>query len=273
MEILIDGEGRVPEGVATAVSVGAYDGIHLGHRKVLSAVVALAADQGLQTAVVTFDKHPAAVVRPESAPLLLTDHDQRVALFEEIGIDYLFLLRFDQRRAETSDHDFVADVLVDRLNAKVIAVGSDFHFGKGRSGSVDSLRELGADMGFAVQGLELLTASEDAPVSSTAIRVALTKGDIASVNTMLGRNYEIRGEVVQGDHRAHSIGFPTANIAYQPGRASPTASTPAEPRCPMARPRPPQSTLGCGQRSTRMPTSRYLKFTSSASTAICTDSS
>jgi len=222
MQILTDGVDRVPDGVATAVSVGAYDGIHLGHRTVLNTLSSLAADRGLAPAVVTFDQHPAAVVRPESAPLLLTDQTQRVELFSEIGIEYLYLLQFNEERAETTDREFVADVLVDRMNAKLIVVGSNFHFGKARSGSVESLRDFGAEMGFEVFGLDLF-AEHDAvePVSSTAIRRALVGGDIASANAMLGRSYEVGGEVVQGDQRGRTIGFPTANIRFHAGRAWP----------------------------------------------------
>lgn len=222
MQILTDGVDRVPEGLATAVSVGAYDGIHRGHRTVLSTLSTLAADRGLATGVVTFDQHPAAVLRPENAPLLLTDPEQRVDLFTDIGIDYLYLLQFNQQRAETSDRDFVSEVLVDRMNAKLIVVGSNFHFGKSRSGSVDSLRQFGDEMGFEVIGLELFTDSDAVePVSSTAIRRALVGGDIAAANTMLGRAYEVRGDVVQGDQRGRTIGFPTANITYKPVRAWP----------------------------------------------------
>jgi riboflavin kinase/FMN adenylyltransferase len=222
MQILTDGVDRVPEGVATAVSVGAYDGIHRGHRTVLSTLSKLAADRGLAPGVVTFDKHPAAVLRPENAPLLLTDPGQRIDLFADIGIDYLYLLQFSKQRAATSDREFVADVLVDRMNTKLIVVGSNFHFGKARSGSVDSLREFGDEMGFEVIGLDLF-AEDDAvePVSSTAIRRALAGGDIGAANTMLGRPYEVRGDVVQGDQRGRTIGFPTANIAYEAGRAWP----------------------------------------------------
>jgi riboflavin kinase/FMN adenylyltransferase len=203
MQILTDGVDRVPKGVATAVSVGAYDGIHQGHRTVLSTLSNLAIDRGLAAAVVTFDRHPAAVLRPESAPLLLTDHEQRIDLFTDIGIEYLYLLQFNEQRAATSDREFVADVLVDRMNTKLIVVGSNFHFGKARSGSVDSLREFGTEMGFEVIGLDLF-AEDDAvePVSSTAIRRALAGGDIAAAN---GR----------------TIGFPTANIIYEAGRAWP----------------------------------------------------
>lgn len=222
MQILTDGVDRVPEGVATAVSVGAYDGIHLGHRTVLSTLSDLAADRGLAPGVVTFDQHPAAVLRPENAPLLLTNHGQRIELFDDIGIEYLYLLQFNEQRAATTDRDFVTDVLVGRMNAKLIVVGSNFHFGKARSGSVDSLRDFGDEMGFEVIGLDLF-AEDDAlePVSSTAIRRALAGGDIESANAMLGRAYEVRGEVVQGDHRGRTIGFPTANIRFRLDQAWP----------------------------------------------------
>lgn len=222
MQILTDGVDRVPEGVATAVSVGAYDGIHLGHRTVLNTLSSLAADRDLAPGVVTFDQHPAAVVRPESAPLLLTDQAQRVELFSEIGMEYLYLLQFNAARAETTDREFVADVLVGRMNAKLIVVGSNFHFGKARSGSVESLREFGDEMGFEVLGLDLF-AEQDAvePVSSTAIRRALAGGDVVGANAMLGRLYEVRGEVIRGDQRGRTIGFPTANVAFRPGQAWP----------------------------------------------------
>jgi len=222
MQILTDGVDQVTAGVATAVSVGAYDGIHLGHRKVLSTLSDLAAERGLSRGVVTFDQHPAAVLRPENAPLLLTDQEQRIELFDDIGVDYLYLLRFNEQRAETTDRDFVADVLVGRMNAKLIVVGSNFHFGKARSGSVETLRTFGDEMGFEVIGLDLFSEDDAVePISSTAIRRALAGGDIAAANAMLGRNFEVRGEVVQGDERGRLIGFPTANVPFRPGRAWP----------------------------------------------------
>lgn len=222
MEVLRDGIDRVPEGIATAVSVGSYDGIHRGHRAVLGTLCELAGQRGVAPAVVSFDQHPAAVVRPENAPLLLTDHDQRTELFTDIGLRYLFLLAFDKQRSQMTSREFVEQILVGTMNAKLIVVGQNFHFGKGRSGSVDSLRELGDELGFEVVGLDLF-GDEDAvePISSTAIRRALAGGDIEAVTAMLGRRYEVRGEVVQGDQRGRVIGFPTANIAFAPGRAWP----------------------------------------------------
>lgn len=222
MQILVDGVDRVADGVHTALSVGAYDGIHRGHQQVLSTMVDIARDRGLAPAVVTFDQHPAAVLRPENAPLLLTDQDQRVRLFKGLGIEWLYLLQFNKERSKTSDHDFVAEVLVDRMKVKLVVVGSNFHFGNARSGSVDTLRSYGDEMGFEVIGLDLF-ADDDAvePISSTAIRRALSGGDIAAVNAMLGRSFEVTGEVVQGDQRGRLIGFPTANIVFRPGRAWP----------------------------------------------------
>lgn len=222
MQILRDGVDRVPDGVETAISVGSYDGIHRGHRTVLNTLCQLAEDRGLAPAVVTFDQHPASVLRPENAPLLLTDHEQRVELFASFGIEYLFLLHFDKERAATSSEDFVAEVLIERMNAKLVVVGSNFHFGEGRTGSVESLRDLGADLGFEVYGLDLLHEDDAVePVSSTAIRRALAGGDVEAANTMLGRAFEVRGEVIQGDQRGRTIGFPTANIAFDEGRAWP----------------------------------------------------
>lgn len=222
MKLLRDGIDRVPDGIATAVSIGAYDGIHRGHQTVLNALCEHAATRGLEPAVVTFDQHPASVVRPDAAPLLLTDDDQREELFAELGLRWLYLLRFDKQRAATTSEQFVEQVLLGSLNAKLIVVGSDFHFGQGRAGTVESLAEMGASLGFEVLGLDLLGAGGDPePISSTAIRAALVRGDIAAANGMLGRRYQVRGEVVRGDERARQIGFPTANVASVPGQAWP----------------------------------------------------
>jgi riboflavin kinase/FMN adenylyltransferase len=175
-----------------AVTIGAYDGVHEGHRLVIAEVKRRAEAEGLATAVVTFDRHPAMVVRPESAPLLLTDLDQRLELLDATGIDYVVVLRFDEER--------VQEVLVGCLRARLVAVGSDFHFGHRREGTVMKLAELGDRFGFTVDVIELVgldgkPASEDARVSSTAVRHALRQGRIAEANRMLGHAYEVRGLV------------------------------------------------------------------------------
>src|SRR3954454_10092687 len=134
----------------TAVTIGAYDGVHLGHRAVIASVRGLAAERGLASAVVTFDRHPASVVRPESAPRLLTDLDQKLELLEETGVDYTLVVRFDEERSKESPEDFVTEVLVGCLRARAVVVGHDFHFGRGRQGNVPMLQGMGANHNFDV---------------------------------------------------------------------------------------------------------------------------
>ncbi|HEY2813077.1 MAG TPA: bifunctional riboflavin kinase/FAD synthetase [Acidimicrobiales bacterium] len=206
---------RPPAG--TAITIGAYDGVHRGHRAVIAEVKRLAAERGLSTAVVTFDRHPASVVRPESAPLLLTDIDQKLELLEETGVDFTVVIHFDEARSHESPEDFVNEVLVQCLNAKLVVVGSDFHFGYKRRGNVALLEQVGATAGFEVIGLDLVGADgrpavDEEQVSSTAIRAALAEGDLESANRLLGRPYEVRGPVQHGDERGRELGFPTANV-------------------------------------------------------------
>jgi riboflavin kinase/FMN adenylyltransferase len=200
------------------VTIGAYDGVHLGHRAVISEVCSRAAAAGQRSAVVTFDRHPAQVIRPDSAPLLLTDLDQKLELLEGTGVDYTLVVRFDEGRAKESAEDFVHGVLVDCLSARAVVVGEDFHFGHNRRGNVALLSELGRALGFDVLGHKLVgsdgaAARDDAQVSSTAIRRALNEGRLVDANLMLGRPHEMRGTVVHGDQRGRTLGFPTANVA------------------------------------------------------------
>ena len=152
----LDACPRPPQG--TAVTIGAYDGVHRGHRAVIATVKRLAAERGLATAVVTFDRHPASVVRPESAPLLLTDLDQKLELLEDTGVDYTVVIHFDEARSQESAEDFVNEVLVQCLNAKLVVVGRDFHFGHRRRGNVALLEQMGGAAGFEVIGLDLVDA-------------------------------------------------------------------------------------------------------------------
>ena len=212
----LDACPRPPQG--TAVTIGAYDGVHLGHRAVIATVRRLADERGLATAVVTFDRHPASVVRPESAPRLLTDLDQKLELLDDTGIDYALVVHFDEDRSKESAEDFVREVLVGCLNAKLVVVGADFHFGHQRRGNVALLEQMGRELGFEVMGMSLVgpdgsPARDELQVSSTAIRRALVAGDLTTANAMLGRPYEVRGIVERGDQRGRTLGFPTANVA------------------------------------------------------------
>jgi riboflavin kinase / FMN adenylyltransferase len=196
----------------TAVTIGAYDGVHLGHRALLRDLSARAEAAGLSTVVVTFDRHPASVVRPESAPPQLTDLDQKLELLADCGIDRTLVIPFDRTRADESAEDFIKEVLVDTLAARLVVVGEDFHFGHGRKGNVALLGELGRLYGFDVVGVGLTGAGE-AAVSSTRIRALVAAGNVRGAAALLGRPHEVRGPVVHGDGRGGpELGFPTANL-------------------------------------------------------------
>lgn len=196
------------------LTIGAYDGVHLGHQAIIREVRRQAAEMGARSVVVTFDRHPASVVRPESAPRLLTDLDQKLELLAATGVDATVLVHFDQEQSNESPQSFVERVLVGCLGAQRIVVGEDFHFGRQRSGNVTLLRELGAQHDFDVEPLTLVEREDgvDEPLSSTAIRRALAGGQVEVAAAMLSRPFQARGVVVQGDQRGRTIGFPTANV-------------------------------------------------------------
>ncbi|MDE0267575.1 MAG: bifunctional riboflavin kinase/FAD synthetase [Acidimicrobiaceae bacterium] len=214
MKLLQDGCDRLPESVLTVATIGVFDGVHLGHQEVFEQLRNIAFQQGLASVAVTFDVHPALVVRPENAPKLLTTLEQKLELLEAEGLDYVYVIRFDRARADTRPEEFVDQVFVDAVHVKAVVVGLDFHFGKGRSGNVVELQRLSLTRGFDVMPLQLLRHHPDArePVSSTSIRRALAGGDVARAAALLGRYYEVRGTVIAGDQRGVTIGFPTANV-------------------------------------------------------------
>lgn len=203
------------------VSIGFYDGVHLGHRALITSLLEMSSSRGLATTVVTFDQHPARVLRPEVAPQLLCDLDQKLELLGETGVDQTLVIHFDEAQAAQPAEDFVTSVLVDALQARVVVVGEDFHFGHRRLGNVALLTEMGEKHGFEVIGHHLVgidwtDARPEQQVSSTAIRRAVVEGRIEDANAMLGRPHTIRGTVVGGDKRGRTIGFPTANVVIHP---------------------------------------------------------
>lgn len=216
MEVITDPASCPNPPNGTVVTIGVYDGVHLGHRALIGRVRAMANELGAASAVVTFDRHPATVVRPDSAPLLLTDLEQRIELLADTGVDYTLVIRFDKERSSESAEDFVREILVGCLGARAVVVGHDFHFGRNRGGSVPMLQEMGAELGFDVLGINLV--ADDDPdhgevVSSTRIRNLLGEGDVAGAALLLGRPHEVRGKVQHGDKRGRELGFPTANVA------------------------------------------------------------
>jgi riboflavin kinase/FMN adenylyltransferase len=186
------------------VTIGAYDGVHRGHQFVIGQLREL----GLETVVLTFDRHPASVVRPESAPLLLTDLDQKLDLLAAPGVDHTVVLRFDHARSQEEPEDFVREVRAGQLGARVVVVGEDFHFGRRRRGNVELLRDMGGSLGFEVVHVPLLAGA-----SSTQVRRLLAAGDVAGAAELLGRPHEVRGVVEKGDQRGRELGYPTANVA------------------------------------------------------------
>ncbi len=214
MEVLAEPAACPRPASGTVVTIGAYDGVHLGHRALLARVRSMADQLGAAVAVVTFDRHPATVVRPESAPRLLTDLAQKLELLATTGVDYVYVVRFDEARAAESAEDFVRELLVDCLAARAVVVGHDFHFGNRRRGNVPLLQAMGAELGFDVLGISLVADGGPGaePVSSTRIRRLLAEGDAAGAAALLGRPHEVRGTVVPGDKRGRELGFPTANV-------------------------------------------------------------
>ena len=224
MDIVTDPSTAIPPRRGSAVTIGAYDGVHLGHRALLAELRARGDEDGLTVVVVTFDRHPATVVRPESAPLQLCDLDQKLELLASAGVDRTVVVPFTEERANETAEDFVATVLVDALAARLVVVGEDFHFGHGRKGNVALLAELGSTAGFAVEGVTLSTdagpfgAPGGAPISSTRIRALVGAGQVEEASTLLGRPHQVRGPVVHGDHRGGpELGYPTANVDVPAG--------------------------------------------------------
>jgi riboflavin kinase/FMN adenylyltransferase len=211
-------------GRRAVVTIGAYDGVHLGHRTVINQVKQRAAELGALSVVVTFDVHPASIVRPDAAPKMLTNAAQKIELLEATGVDAVVVVQFSADQAKETPVDFVQRVLVNALHTQAVIVGSDFHFGHMRQGNITLLREMGERHDFSCEPVILVPRADgiDEPVSSTAIRRALAGGEIDIATRMLGRAHEIRGTVMSGDQRGRTIGFPTANVQVAGGTCLPS---------------------------------------------------
>lgn len=224
MEVIAGTESCTPPAQGGAVTIGAYDGVHLGHQMLLRGLKERSDAAGLVTEVVTFDRHPATVVRPDSAPLQLTDLEQKLELLATCSVDRTVVIRFDAARAAEPAEDFVTEVLVGALGAKLVVVGSDFHFGHERQGNVELLEKMGEKLGFEVVGVSLKGDPSGVPVSSTRIRELLAAGRVSEAAAVLGRYHELRGTVVRGEARGGSeLGFPTANVDVPAGMALPSS--------------------------------------------------
>jgi riboflavin kinase/FMN adenylyltransferase len=204
----------------TVVSIGNFDGVHLGHAHVLREARTSAERLGIDTVVaVTFDPHPMAVLRPEHAPPTLTSIHTRARLLEDAGVDAILVVAFDREIASWSPQEFIDRILVDTLHAGAVVVGSNFRFGNKAAGEVATLVEAGASRDFETVGVAL----DGGPQvwSSTYVRQCLATGDVAGAAEALGRPFTVRGTVVEGDKRGREMGYPTANVPIPPIDAAP----------------------------------------------------
>jgi riboflavin kinase/FMN adenylyltransferase len=199
------------------VTVGSFDGVHLGHQAVLREIDQRARAAGRASVLVTFDPHPLEVVNPEAAPPLLTTGPERLEILAQSPLDYVVILRFDRHLAGLTPEGFVRQVLLDRCSVRELVIGHDHGFGRGRSGDVETLRTLGARLGFAVDVVAPVDVGGQ-HVSSSRIRRAVTGGDLASAAAMLGRRYSVVGQVGQGEQRGRRLGVPTINLGELPAR-------------------------------------------------------
>jgi riboflavin kinase/FMN adenylyltransferase len=196
---------------ASIVTIGNFDGIHVGQQAILQKVVDRAQATGLGSVMVTFEPHPQSVLRPQDAPRRLTTRSQKRALVERYGVGVMAEIRFDEPFAETTADSFVRDFLYSKLQAAEVYVGSRFVFGRRKEGNLSLLRSLGRDFGFEAFGVEEVDFA-GSPVSSTRIRAAIRDGNMTDANRMLGRVYSICGSVVHGDGRGKALGWPTINV-------------------------------------------------------------
>lgn len=197
----------------SAVTIGKFDGVHAGHRSVIQHLREVAAADSLSSVAVTFDRNPLEVINPALCPANLVSVDQKIELLAETGIDAAVLLTFDRALSELGHVEFVDQILVDALQARVVLVGEDFRFGRKGTGNVEILRQLGAERGFTVVIIDEVRPTGDRRVSSTWIRELLRDGDVAAATELLGHVPQIRGVVVHGAKRGRELGFPTANLS------------------------------------------------------------
>lgn len=200
-----------------AVTIGVFDGVHRGHQHILETLARRAGS--VPVGVVTFRTHPAALTSPQGAPPLICSVAQRIELLAAGGVDVVALLDFDDALRRMPAERFVREVLVGHLGAEHVVVGTGFRFGHELSGDTGLLQRLGIEMGFTATAVPVLGGAT--PVSSTAIRTAIADGDVEEAAALLGRPFQLRGTVVAGDGRGRGIGFPTANLSFPAGLATP----------------------------------------------------
>ena len=197
----------------SAVTIGKFDGVHAGHRRVITQLCEAAEPAGLVSTVLTFDRHPLALLNPEKVPTSLTSAAQKREILESTGVGALVMVEFTEEFSQLSAEDFIKRVLVDAVRARVVFVGVDFRFGHRGRGDVDLLVERGRDNGFDVHIIEPVRPEGDRVISSSWIRDLLSEGRVDEAAKLLERLPSVRGEVVHGEQRGRALGYPTANLS------------------------------------------------------------
>jgi len=193
------------------VTIGTFDGVHLGHKKLFEKVVSVAKQKDYQSIVITFDPHPRSVLQDNNQVLLLTLKNEKTEILSDCKSDYLYIINFTKEFSQQSSDNFVEDFLVQKLNMGVFVIGHDHKFGKDRSGDESKLKELSLKYNFEVEVVEPVFCNDEV-ISSTKIRNSLISGDIKKTNKFLAREYSFNGKVIHGSTRGRILGFPTANI-------------------------------------------------------------
>lgn len=196
----------------SVLALGNFDGFHLGHQAVVNRAIAMGFHQRRAVIAATFDPHPVRYFKPDAPPFRLTTLDQREELFAHAGADAMLVFRFDKALATTSAEDFVSQILAERLGIAGVVTGDDFSFGRGRTGNVELLRDLGAANGILAEAVAPVLV-EGTRVSSGRVREALESGDPATATRLLTRPFAVEAMVERGDGRGHDLGFPTANVS------------------------------------------------------------
>jgi riboflavin kinase/FMN adenylyltransferase len=213
--VVRDGERLPPRLKGAVVAIGNFDGVHRGHRAVIDAAAARAREMKRAALALTFEPHPRSFFKPNVPLFRLTPEPAKLKLLAATGLEGAVVMRFDQKLAGLSAEAFVAEILVGPLAIGGVAVGADFHFGKGRLGTPSLLRDEGARRGFKVE-LVAQRMADGKPISSGAIRAALTEGKVTEASALLGHSWFVEGEVIKGAERGRALGFPTANLQLDP---------------------------------------------------------
>lgn len=195
----------------SVLTIGNFDGVHLGHKKILDRVVLLARKNSVPAVVYTFKPHPVSVLNPQRAPKLITSFDHKMKILEGLGIDMVVIAEFDRKYAKKSAEEFLKDEITKKIGPSKILIGQNFCFGRDREGTVDTLLRMGKKLGFEVEAISPVVL-DGIPVSSTNIRRYIERGDMETAAKLLGRRFSISGKVISGHHRGKELGFPTANM-------------------------------------------------------------